>query len=154
VADVWFNFDGAPDLEFRLATTELELERFGLGYLRIPPGSRFRYGHMHKEQEEVCVLVGGSGRMKLEDEIVDVERWEVVRVAPGTWRGAADARDDGGPRLRPCARRSSKTVEGRLSRTYTQLGIASRAELPDALATAPRASPPSPLGRSWDNRRE
>lgn len=87
LADVGANFDGPPDLEFRLATQALELEESGLGYQRIPPGERFPYGHTHKRQEELYVVVGGSGRMKLDEEIVDVARWDVVRVAPGTWRG-------------------------------------------------------------------
>jgi uncharacterized cupin superfamily protein len=85
--DVGARFDGAPDLEFRLATVALGLERSGLGYQRIPPGHRFPYGHTHKTQEEVYVVVDGSGRMKLDDEIVELARWDAVRVAPGTWRG-------------------------------------------------------------------
>jgi mannose-6-phosphate isomerase-like protein (cupin superfamily) len=85
--DVGSNFRGAPDLEFRVATTALELERSGLSYQRVPPDYRFPYGHTHKEQEEVYVVVRGSGRMKLDDEIVAVTEWDVVRVAPGTWRG-------------------------------------------------------------------
>jgi mannose-6-phosphate isomerase-like protein (cupin superfamily) len=80
-------FDGAPDLEFRAATKALELEHSGLTYQRVPPGSRFPYGHTHKTQEEVYVVVGGSGRMKLDDEIVALEQWDAVRVPPGTWRG-------------------------------------------------------------------
>jgi uncharacterized cupin superfamily protein len=87
VADVGSNFDGAPDLEFRLATGPLGLERSGLGFQRIPPGYRFPYGHTHRKQEEVYVVVGGSGRMKLDDEIIELEPWDAVRVAPGTWRG-------------------------------------------------------------------
>src|SRR5213592_1641474 len=72
LADVGSNFDGAPDLEFRLASKALELEQSGLSYQRIPPDYRFPYGHTHKEQEEVFVVVGGSGRVKLDDEIVEV----------------------------------------------------------------------------------
>ena len=85
--DVGSNFDGAPGLEFRLATKALELERSGLSYQRIPPDYRFPYGHTHKEHEEVFVVVGGSGRMKLDDDIVELSQWDAVRVAPGTWRG-------------------------------------------------------------------
>jgi mannose-6-phosphate isomerase-like protein (cupin superfamily) len=85
--DVASNFDGPPDLEFRLAGLALGLERSGLSYQRIPPDYRFPYGHTHKEQEEVFVVVGGSGRMKLDDEIVEVKKWDVVRVPSGTWRG-------------------------------------------------------------------
>lgn len=87
LADVGSNFDGHPDLEFRLATKELGLERSGLGYQRIPPNYRFPYGHVHERQEEIYLVLGGSGRMKLDEEIVDLEQWDAVRVSPGTWRG-------------------------------------------------------------------
>jgi len=85
--DVGSNFDGSPDLEFRLATRALELEQSGLGYQRVPPNYRFPYGHTHERQEEVYVVLGGSGRMKLDDEIVELTQWDAVRVAPATWRG-------------------------------------------------------------------
>jgi len=85
--DFGSNFDGAPDLEFRHATKALGLEQSGLCYQRIPPGYRFPFGHTHKEQEEVYVVVRGSGRFKLDGEIVAVKEWDVVRVPPGTWRG-------------------------------------------------------------------
>jgi mannose-6-phosphate isomerase-like protein (cupin superfamily) len=87
VDDVGPGFDGAPDLEFRLATRALELEQSGLSYQRVPAGCRFPYGHTHKTQEEVYVVLGGSGRMKLDDEIVELKEWDAVRVPPGTWRG-------------------------------------------------------------------
>ena len=85
--DIGSRFDGAPDLEFRAATRALELESSGLSYQRVPPGSRFPYGHTHKKQEEVYVVVRGSGRMKLDEEIVELKEWDAVRVPPGTWRG-------------------------------------------------------------------
>ena len=85
--DVGSNFDGSPELEFRLATKALELERSGLGHQRLPPGYRFPYGHTHRTQEEVYVVLSGGGRMKLDDEIVELAEGDAVRVAPGTWRG-------------------------------------------------------------------
>jgi mannose-6-phosphate isomerase-like protein (cupin superfamily) len=85
--DIGPNFGGAPDLEFRAAGGPLGLERSGLSYQRVPPGYRFPFGHTHRKQEEVYVVVGGSGRMKLDDEIVELEEWDAVRVPPGTWRG-------------------------------------------------------------------
>jgi mannose-6-phosphate isomerase-like protein (cupin superfamily) len=85
--DVGSNFDGPPDLEFRLGTKALELQSSGLSYQRVPPNYRFPYGHTHETQEEVYVVVRGSGRMKLDGEIVELEEWDAVRVAPGTWRG-------------------------------------------------------------------
>lgn len=85
--DIGSVFDGAPGLEFRAATKALELEHSALSYQFVPSGYRFPYGHTHATQEEVYVVVRGSGRMKLDDEIVPLGTWDAVRVAPGVWRG-------------------------------------------------------------------
>src|SRR4051812_29767780 len=85
--DVGPRFDGAPGLEFRLATKALELEHCGLSYQRVPPGYRFPYGHTHLTQEEVYVVVRGGGRMKVGEEIFALALWDAVRVPPGAWRG-------------------------------------------------------------------
>jgi mannose-6-phosphate isomerase-like protein (cupin superfamily) len=85
--DVGPRFGGAPDLEFRAATEALGLEQSGLSYQRIPPGYRFPFGHTHKTQEEVYVVVRGNGRMKVDDDIIELEEWDAVRVSPGAWRG-------------------------------------------------------------------
>src|SRR3954465_14066358 len=84
--DVGSNFNGAPDLEFHLATDGLELEQSGLSHQRIQPGERFPYGHTHKTQEEVYVVVRGSGRMKLHDGLVELKEWDAARVPPGAGR--------------------------------------------------------------------
>ena len=85
--DIGSVFNGAPGLEFRAATKPLELEHSALSYQRVPPGCRFPYGHTHKTQEEVYVVVRGGGRMKVDDEIVELAEWDAVRVPPGAWRG-------------------------------------------------------------------
>jgi quercetin dioxygenase-like cupin family protein len=85
--DIGSRFDGAPDLEFRAATKPLGLERSALSFQSIPPGYRFPYGHTHETQEEVYVVVSGGGRMKLDDEVIELVQWDAVRVPPGTWRG-------------------------------------------------------------------
>lgn len=87
VGDVGSNFGGPSDLEFRVARNDLALEESGLTFQRIPPGYRFPVGHTHKQQEEVFVVVAGSGRMKLDDEVIEVTKWDAVRISPGTWRG-------------------------------------------------------------------
>jgi mannose-6-phosphate isomerase-like protein (cupin superfamily) len=85
--DIGSAFDGPPELEFRAATKALELEKAALTYQSVPPGCRFPYGHTHETREEVYVVLRGSGRMKLDDEIVELVAWDAVRVPPGTWRG-------------------------------------------------------------------
>jgi mannose-6-phosphate isomerase-like protein (cupin superfamily) len=85
--DIGSAFEGPAELEFRAATKPLELEQSALSYQRVPPGCRFPYGHDHVTQEEVYVVVHGSGRMKLDDEVVELRQWDAVRVPPGTWRG-------------------------------------------------------------------
>ena len=85
--DLGGNFDGAPGLEFRAATKALELEESGLTFQRVPPDYRFPYGHTHATQEEVYVVVGGGGRMAVDDEVFELKRWDAVRVPPGSWRG-------------------------------------------------------------------
>jgi mannose-6-phosphate isomerase-like protein (cupin superfamily) len=87
VEDVGSNFDGSPELEFRLATKALGLEQSGLCFQHVPPGYRFPYGHTHHRQEEVYLVVRGSGRIKVDDDVVEVAELDVVRVPPGTWRG-------------------------------------------------------------------
>jgi mannose-6-phosphate isomerase-like protein (cupin superfamily) len=85
--DIGSRFDGRPNLEFRAATKALELEKAALSYQSIPPDYRFPYGHSHQTQEEVYVVVRGSGRMKVDDDIVELREWDAVRVPPGSWRG-------------------------------------------------------------------
>lgn len=80
--------DSAPEFGFeeaqeaRFARGDLEAETTGLSHVRLKPGKRSPFGHKHDEAEEVYVVIGGSGRMKLGDEIIELERLDAVRVAP------------------------------------------------------------------------
>ena len=67
---------------------DLEATQFGLSLQRLKPNQRMPFGHNHKEQEEVYVIVGGSGRLKLDDEVIEVARWDAVRIAPEVMRAA------------------------------------------------------------------
>lgn len=73
---------------------DLEAKQFGLSLQRLKPSQRMPFGHHHVEQEEVYVVVGGSGRLKVGDEILDVAQWDAVRVAPEVMR-AFEAGPDG-----------------------------------------------------------
>ena len=50
------------------------------------PGARISWGHRHRAQEEAYVVVAGSGRAKLDDEVVELSEWDVLRVAPAVAR--------------------------------------------------------------------
>jgi quercetin dioxygenase-like cupin family protein len=84
----------APDVDARFGRSHIDSEHLGVSYFRYAPGFRSRNGHSHREQEEAYVVVGGSGRVKLDDEIRDLRRWDVVRVAPRVVR-AFEAGPDG-----------------------------------------------------------
>src|SRR4030095_3933161 len=86
-------FGLSPNLEARMARVALEMQNAGLSYIRIAPGFRIPFAHKHKNQEEVYVLVSGSARIKLEDEVRDVKQWDAVRVHRDTVRGFEAGKD-------------------------------------------------------------
>ena len=90
--------DSAPGFGFgevqeaRFATGDLGARTTGVAYHRIKPGKRQVFGHKHDKAEEVYVVVSGSGRIKLDDEIRDLGPFDAVRVAPEVVRSL-----EGGP---------------------------------------------------------
>jgi mannose-6-phosphate isomerase-like protein (cupin superfamily) len=83
---------GTADIEVRFGRKHLDSEHLGVSYFRYGPGFRAPMGHHHREQEEAYVVVGGSGRIRLDDDIVELRQWDVVRVAPEVVRAL-----EGGP---------------------------------------------------------
>jgi mannose-6-phosphate isomerase-like protein (cupin superfamily) len=79
-------FGLAPHIEARMARVPLELEKCGISYQRLAPNFRLPFGHRHKQQEEIYVLVSGSARIKLDDEVIDLRQWDAVRVPKDTMR--------------------------------------------------------------------
>ena len=80
------NFGIGPELEARMARVPLELEEFGISYQRLAPGFRVPWGHTHNVQEEVYVVISGSMKTKLGDEILELKQWDAVRVPRETMR--------------------------------------------------------------------
>ena len=80
------NFGLSPNLEARMARVPLEMEHSGVSYQRLAPNYRVPFAHKHKNQEEVYILVSGTARAKLEDEIVDLKPWDALRVHKDTVR--------------------------------------------------------------------
>jgi uncharacterized cupin superfamily protein len=80
--------------EARFANGDLDAEQVGISLQRVKPGKRHAFAHRHKEAEEVYVVISGSGRVKLDDEVKEVGELDAVRVAPSVTR-AFEAGDDG-----------------------------------------------------------
>ena len=84
---------GMEGIESRFARTNLDLESSGLSYFRLDGGFRTPFGHTHSEQEEVYVVVSGGARVAIDDEVLELAKWDAVRVPVGALRafeGGAD----------------------------------------------------------------
>jgi mannose-6-phosphate isomerase-like protein (cupin superfamily) len=79
-------FGMAPVVESHFGRKPLESRRLGASYFRLEPNSRLPFGHRHADQEEIYVVVEGSGRVKLDDEIEELRRFDAIRVAADTIR--------------------------------------------------------------------
>jgi mannose-6-phosphate isomerase-like protein (cupin superfamily) len=80
--------------EARFAGKDLGLETLGVSHQIVKPGKHHAFGHRHHEAEEVYVILSGQGKVHLDDEEVDVERLDAIRVGPEVTRGF-EAGDDG-----------------------------------------------------------
>jgi mannose-6-phosphate isomerase-like protein (cupin superfamily) len=80
--------------EARFANEDLETQSTGLAFHVVRPGRQQAFAHRHEEAEEVYVVLSGTGRVKLDDEVADVGPLDAVRVAPPVAR-AFEAGDDG-----------------------------------------------------------
>ncbi len=79
--------EGGSTTDARFARDAIESEHIGLSHIKYKPGKRSARAHSHKQQEEVYLVLSGSGQVKLDDETQEVRAWDVVRVAPKTFRG-------------------------------------------------------------------
>lgn len=84
----------ADTQEARFLRPELGTEQTGANYLRVKPGRREAFAHRHGQAEEVYVILAGSGRVKLDEDIVELGPLDGVRVGPGVTR-CFEAGDDG-----------------------------------------------------------
>ncbi len=80
--------------EARFARGALDAEETGVSHIRLKPDQRSPFGHKHENAEEVYVVLNGSGRMKLDEEIIELETLDAIRVSPEVTR-AFEAGSDG-----------------------------------------------------------
>jgi quercetin dioxygenase-like cupin family protein len=86
--------DRAPGIEGRFARKHLDSRDLGVSMFRYAPDLRSPMAHSHREQEEAYVVVAGSGRVLLDDQVRELRQWDVLRVAPQVVR-AFEAGPDG-----------------------------------------------------------
>ena len=72
--------------EARFPWRELGASSTGLGFLRVKPGKRQAFAHKHENAEEIYIILSGSGRVKLGDEVREVKAMDAIRVAPAVVR--------------------------------------------------------------------
>jgi mannose-6-phosphate isomerase-like protein (cupin superfamily) len=80
------------DIDARFSRSALGCTQVGVSHWRYGANVRSPVGHRHRVQEEVYVVVSGSGRAKLDDRVVDLKQWDTIRVAPEVARAF-----EGGP---------------------------------------------------------
>ena len=72
--------------ESRFPQRDLDARETGLSLHALRPGKRQPFAHRHREAEEVYVVLSGSGRVKLDDDVVEVGPMDAIRVSPETTR--------------------------------------------------------------------
>ena len=78
---------GMPDeLEARFARRALAGETLGLSLMKLAPGFRVPFGHKHRAQEEIYVVVRGSARVKVDDDVVELGEWDAIRFGRDAMR--------------------------------------------------------------------
>ena len=80
------NYGMPEEMEARFARTALGGETLGLTLMRLAPGFRIPFGHKHEGQEEVYVVLRGSARVKVDDEIVELGERDAIRFDKNTMR--------------------------------------------------------------------
>ena len=72
----------SEDIENHFARKYLESKELGVSLFKYRANAKPNFAHSHKVQEEIYVVVRGSGQILLNDKVEDLEVWDVVRVAP------------------------------------------------------------------------
>jgi mannose-6-phosphate isomerase-like protein (cupin superfamily) len=81
------NFGLSPQFEARFARVALDAELVGLTYQRLLPNITVPWGHTHKTQEEVYLVLDGTVEVKVGDEVKELGKWDAIRVHKDTPRG-------------------------------------------------------------------
>jgi mannose-6-phosphate isomerase-like protein (cupin superfamily) len=80
--------------EARFPRHDLDAEATGVAYILLRAGKRQPFAHRHNEAEEIYVVLAGSGRVKLDDEVVDIRALDSIRLSPGVARAFEAGAED------------------------------------------------------------
>lgn len=80
--------------EARFPREDLGAEETGIGYFVVRAGKRQPFAHRHREAEEVHVVLSGHGRLKLDDQLIEVGPLDAIRVAPEVVRSFEAGSED------------------------------------------------------------
>lgn len=89
VEDAAQRFGVGSGFEARFARQALDCQRTGLSYQRLAPNTEGPFGHSHGQDEEIYVVLSGSGWAKLDERVCELGQWDAIRVAPATVRAFA-----------------------------------------------------------------
>jgi mannose-6-phosphate isomerase-like protein (cupin superfamily) len=87
VEDSAVKFGFSETQEARFANEDLDAEDTGVSFHLVRPGKRQAFAHRHENAEEIYLVLSGSGRMKLDDDVIEVASMDAIRVAPDVARG-------------------------------------------------------------------
>jgi mannose-6-phosphate isomerase-like protein (cupin superfamily) len=86
VEDMAPKFGFAEVQEARFPREDLDSETIGLAFHVVKPGRKQAFAHRHEQAEEIYLVLSGGGRMKLDDEVVEISAMDAIRVAPNIAR--------------------------------------------------------------------
>ena len=94
VEDVAVEGGVSDNQEVRFAHGDLDAEQTGVSHQVVKPGKRHAFGHRHEDAEEIYVVLSGTGRVRLDEEIIEVGPLDAIRISPPVTR-AFEAGSDG-----------------------------------------------------------
>lgn len=98
-------FEGKQFVKEATEATSCEIS-FGM----LPPGAAVPFFHSHKSNEENYIILSGSGRFQVNDEVFDIAEGSVIRVAPGCDRNLKCT--SAGPMTYICIQAKNGSLEG------------------------------------------
>jgi hypothetical protein len=89
VEDMAPRFGMGEGIEAHFGRKALGLEKSGLSYFKLGPDYKLPFGHSHSEQEEIYLVISGTAKLKLDDEELELQPLDAVRIPDSVTRGMA-----------------------------------------------------------------